>query len=148
MTEFSSNKSLGVAPDKLPPQNIEAEKSILGSFIIDREAINKVADFLRPEDFYNRSHQNIYKAVFALFEKREPIDLLSISNKLQEMKVLDEIGGISYISSLAALVPTSAHINSYAKIVQKKKMKIPIKIQKYTKSNPCEVNHEKTCNIL
>lgn len=122
MTEFSSNKSFGISSDKLPPQNIEAEKSILGSIIIDREAINKVADFLRPEDFYNRSHQNIYKAVFALFERREPIDLLSISNKLQEMKTLDETGGISYISSLAALVPTSAHVNSYAKIVQKKKM--------------------------
>lgn len=108
--------------DKLPPQNIEAEKSLLGSLIIDREAINKVADFLRAEDFYNKSHQNIYKAVFALFEKREPIDLLSISNKLQEMKVIDEIGGISYISSLASSVPTSAHANSYAKIIQKKKM--------------------------
>ncbi|MEK7604104.1 MAG: DnaB-like helicase N-terminal domain-containing protein, partial [Patescibacteria group bacterium] len=108
--------------NKLPPQNIEAEKSILGSLIIDREAINKVADFLRPEDFYNRSHQNIYKAVFALFERKEPIDILSISNKLQEMKVSDETGGISYISSLADSVPTSAHINSYAKIVQKKKM--------------------------
>lgn len=108
--------------DKLPPQNIEAEKSLLGSLIIDREAINKVADFLRPEDFYNRSHQNIYRATFALFEKREPIDLLSISNKLQEMRVMDEIGGISYISSLAASVPTSAHATSYAKIIQKKKM--------------------------
>ena len=108
--------------NKLPPQNIEAEKSLLGSLVIDREAINKVADFLRPEDFYNRSHQSIYKAIFSLFEKREPIDLLSISNKLGEMKALDEIGGISYVSSLATSVPTSAHINSYAKIVQKKKM--------------------------
>lgn len=121
MAEFSS-KPFDVAQGKLPPQNIEAERSLLGSLIIDREAINKVADFLRPEDFYNRAHQNIYKAVFALFERREPVDLLSISNKLQEMKALDEIGGISYISSLTASVPTSAHINSYAKIVQKKKM--------------------------
>jgi replicative DNA helicase len=107
--------------EKLPPQNIEAEKSLLGSLIIDREAINKVADFLKPEDFYHKAHQNIYKAIFSLFEKMEPIDLLSVSNKLQEMKVLDEIGGISYISSLATSVPTSAHIHSYAKIVQKKK---------------------------
>ncbi len=108
--------------NKLPPQNIEAEKSLLGSLVIDREAINKVADLLRPEDFYNKSHQNIYKAIFALFEKREPIDLLSISNKLGGMKALDEAGGISYISSLASSVPTAAHINSYAKIVQKKKI--------------------------
>jgi len=107
---------------KLPPHNIEAEKSLLGSIIIDREAINKVVDFLRPDDFYNKAHQNIYTAISALFEKREPIDLLSISNKLQEMKILDEVGGISYISSLANSVPTSAHISSYAKIVQKKKI--------------------------
>ena len=120
MPEFSS-KPFDIAQGKLPPQNIEAERSLLGSLVIDREAINKVADFLRPEDFYNRTHQNIYKAVFALFEKREPIDLLSIANKLQEMKSLDEVGGISYVSSLAASVPTSAHVNSYAKIVQKKK---------------------------
>src|SRR3989338_5426951 len=113
---------LSVSPDKLPPQNIEAERSLLGSIIIDREAINKVADFMRPEDFYNKAHQSIYKAVFALFERREPIDLLSISNKLAEVKLLDDIGGISYISSLVASVPTSANVNSYAKIVQKKKM--------------------------
>src|SRR3990167_7100053 len=108
--------------DKLPPQNIEAERSLLGSLIIDREAINKVADFLRPEDFYNKAHQNIYGAIFSIFEKREPIDLLSISNKLEEVKILEDVGGVSYISSLATSVPTSAHVNSYAKIVQKKKM--------------------------
>ena len=108
--------------NKLPPQNIDAEKSLLGALLVDREAINKIADFLRPEDFYNKAHQNIYKAIFALFERREPIDLLSISNKLEEVKLLDDVGGISYISSLAASVPTSAHVNSYAKIVQKKKM--------------------------
>ena len=121
MSEFSS-KPFDIAQGKLPPQNIEAEKSLLGSLIIDRESINKVADFLRSEDFYNKGHQNIYQAIFSLFEKREPIDLLSISNKLEEMRVLDETGGVSYISSLANSVPTSAHINSYAKIVQKKKV--------------------------
>lgn len=122
MSDISPNGSNKFIAGKLPPQNIEAEKSLLGSLIIDREAINKVADFLRPEDFYNKSHQNIYRAIFTLFEKREPVDLLSISNKLGEVKILDETGGISYISSLASSVPTSAHINSYAKIVQKKKM--------------------------
>src|SRR3989338_2013214 len=121
MSDTSSNNSFEIARDNLPPQNIEAEKSLIGSLIIHREAINKIADFLRPEDFYNRAHQNIYKAIFALFEKREPIDLLSIANKLEEMKIINEVGGISYVSSLATSVPTSAHINSYAKIVQKKK---------------------------
>lgn len=109
-------------PSQLPPQNIEAEKSLIGSLLIDRDAINKIADIIRAEDFYNRSHQNIYKAVLSLYEKHEPIDLLSISNRLSEMKLLDESGGMAYISSLAASVPTSAHISTYAKIIQKKKM--------------------------
>ena len=122
MANISFDKSFDITKNQLPPQNIEAEKSLLGSLIIDREAINKVGDFLRSEDFYNKGHQNIYKAIFSLFEKREPIDLLSIANRLEEMKALEETGGVSYISSLAASVPTSAHVNSYAKIVQKKKI--------------------------
>ncbi len=109
-------------PDKLPPQSIEAEKSLLGSILIDREAINKVADHLSADAFYNRSHQIIFEAAFALFEKREPIDLLNLSNKLSEMGYLDQIGGRSYLASLVSSVPTSAHVNSYAKIVQRKKM--------------------------
>jgi len=108
--------------DKLPPHNPDAEKSILGSILIDREAINKVADHLGSEDFYNRGHQLIYEAAFSLFEKREPIDLLSLSNKLEEMGSLDQIGGRAYLTSLATSVPTSAHVSSYAKIVQRKKM--------------------------
>src|SRR5690606_22224351 len=102
--------------------NIEAEKSLIGSLLIDRDSINKVADMLRAEDFYNRSHQHIYNAVLSLYEKHEPIDLLSISDKLSSNKLLDEVGGMSYVSSLAANVPTSAHITTYAKINQKKKM--------------------------
>src|SRR3989338_2978530 len=107
--------------DKLPPQNIDAEKSLLGSVLIDRDALNKVGDHLQVEDFYNRSHQLIYEAAFALFEKREPIDLLSLSNKLEERDQLEQIGGRTYLTSLASSVPTSAHISTYAKIIQKKK---------------------------
>ena len=109
-------------PDKLPPRNIDAEKSLLGSILIDREAINKVADHLRVEDFYNRNHQMIYEAMVSLFEKREPIDILSLSNCLTETGRLDESGGMSYLSSLVNAVASSAHVGSYAKIVQKKKM--------------------------
>mgnify|MGYP001613871894 FL=1 len=65
MANISFDKSFDITKNQLPPQNIEAEKSLLGSLIIDREAINKVGDFLRSEDFYNKGHQNIYKAIFA-----------------------------------------------------------------------------------
>lgn len=111
-----------ISPDKLPPQNIDAEKSILGSIFIDKDAIGKVADFLNPEDFYTPAHSIIFATALNLFEKHEPIDLLSLSNRLEEMGQLSEIGGISYLTSLASSVPTSSHISTYGKIVQRKKM--------------------------
>ncbi len=110
------------SPNKLPPQNLDAEKSLLGSILIDREALNKVVDFLTPADFYNRAHQLIYDGMLSLFEKSEPIDLLSLSNKLSERGQLSDVGGSSYLTSLASSVPTSAHIATYGKIIQRKKM--------------------------
>ena len=106
----------------LPPQNLEAEKSLLGSLLLDKESINKVLDFLKPEDFYSRAHQIIYENVVKLFEKREPIDLLSLSNKLKESSQLDIIGGIGYLTSLVNSVPTAAHIFHYGKIIERKKV--------------------------
>lgn len=111
-----------ISPDKLPPQNLDAEKSLLGALLLDKEAINKIADITRPEDFYQHGHRLICEAAFSLHEKHEPIDLLSLSNKLGEMGVLENIGGVAYLTSLVNSVPTSAHITSYAKIVQRKKM--------------------------
>lgn len=108
--------------DKLPPRNIDAEKSLLGALLVDKEAINKVADYLRCDDFYSRGHQIIYQAAMALFDKKDPIDLLNLSNKLREMGQIDEIGGLGYLTSIANAVPSSAHIASYAKIVQKKRL--------------------------
>lgn len=107
---------------QLPPQNIEAEKSTLGSILLDKEAVNRVIDFLKPEDFYNRAHQLVFAAMATLFEKREPIDLLSLSNKLEEMGHLEAIGGAGYLSSLINTVPSSSHILHYGKIVERKKI--------------------------
>lgn len=122
MNNASPNKSFGIARDRLPPQALEVEKTLLGSLLIDKEAINKVADLLKPEDFYQRSHQIIYQAVMSLFDKRESLDLLSLANKLEEMGHLENIGGMAYLTSLASSVGTAAHIISYAKIIQRKKM--------------------------
>ena len=108
--------------DKLPPQNIEAEKSLIGSLLLDKEAINKVADSLKSQDFYSRAHQIIYAGMFRLFERQEPIDLLSLSNLLEETGQLETIGGIGYLTSLVNAVPTSAHAANYAKIVERKKI--------------------------
>jgi replicative DNA helicase len=111
-----------ISSDKLPPQNLDAEKSILGSILIDKESINKIVDFLTPHDFYSRPHQIIYEAALTLFEKREPIDMLSLSNRLEETGNINDIGGVSYLTSLANTVPTASHITNYARIVQRKKM--------------------------
>ena len=106
--------------EKLPPQNIEAEQSVLGSLLIDKEAIIKVADILKPEDFYKDTHKMIFEAMLDLYEKREPIDVLSLTNILEEKNHLELIGGRSYLATLANSVPSSAHILNYAQIVQKK----------------------------
>jgi len=106
----------------LPPQNIEVERSVLGSVILDNSSLNKIADFLHPEDFYNRAHQLIFTSSIFLYNKSEPIDIISLSNRLREENVLDIVGGVAYLTSLVNSVPSAAHVESYAKIVQKKKI--------------------------
>jgi len=109
-------------PDKLPPQNIEAEKSLLGSLMIDKNAIIKVADFLQPRDFYKTNHQKIYQAIQDLFERGDPVDLLAVSNRLQEKGELEDVGGNSYLTELVNSVPNALHVLNYAKIVQRKRI--------------------------
>ena len=107
---------------KLPPQDIEAERSVLGALMLDKSAIIKVADLLAAEDFYNPHHNQIYQTIFELYEKNEPIDILSVTNKLRDQKLLSEIGGSSYLSDLVAGVPTATHVSYYAKRVKQKKV--------------------------
>jgi len=106
----------------LPPQNIEAEQSVLGSLMLDKDAITRIADTIKPDDFYKQIHGNIYQAMMELYEKNEPIDLLSLTNRLKEKKQLKKIGGNSYLTGLVNTVPTAAHIAHYAKIIKNKKI--------------------------
>ncbi|MDD3887230.1 MAG: replicative DNA helicase [Patescibacteria group bacterium] len=106
--------------EKLPPRNKEAEKSVLGSLLIDKDAVIKVSDFLRPEDFYEEKNSIIFSSMLELYEKREPIDVVSLANSLTDKGHLDLIGGRSYLVSLANIVPTAGNIIHYAKIVQRK----------------------------
>lgn len=108
--------------EKLPPQSIEAEKSLLGSLMLDKDAILKVADFLKPEDFYRPEHQEIYRAVVEIFERGEPIDFLSVSNRLKEKNLLEGIGGNGYLTELINTVPTPTHALNYAKIIHRKRI--------------------------
>ncbi len=109
-------------PEKLPPQSLEAERSLLGALMLDKSAILKVVDFLTPQDFYKGIHQDIYQSMVELFERREPIDLLSLSTRLKEKGHLEEIGGNSYLTELINSVPTASNILNYAKIVQRKRV--------------------------
>ncbi len=105
---------------RVPPNNIEAEQSVLGSLMLDKDAIIKVADFLNIGDFYKDTHNIIYRSMLSLYESKEPIDVLSLSNKLEENKELEVAGGSSYLASLVNSVPSAANVVHYAKVVQKK----------------------------
>lgn len=105
---------------KVPPQNIEAEQSVLGALLLDKNSVIKVADILRSEDFYRDDHKVIYENILKLFEKRRPIDVLTLTEELTKVKKLKEVGGASYIATLVNGVPTSAHIVTYANIVHQK----------------------------
>ena len=107
--------------EKIPPQNTEAEQCLLGCLMLDKEAIVKVVDFIRSEDFYKGGHQDIYSAMVELYEKSDPIDIVSVSARLKERNKLEDIGGSAYLSSLINTVPTATHVASYAKIVSQKK---------------------------
>lgn len=107
-------------PERLTPQNLEAEQSFLGSLLLDKDAMIKVADLLTPEDFYLDKHRIIYEAMLDLYRRNEPIDLLSLGNRLQEKQSLERTGGRAFLIELSNIVPTASHVVHYGNIVQKK----------------------------
>lgn len=107
-----------MADIKLQPQNIEAEKAVLGAILIDKDAIIRVADFLKPEFFYDSRHQSIYETMLELFDAREPIDLVTIPDRLRKKKILKEVGGVSYITELVNETPTASNIESYGRLIK------------------------------
>lgn len=109
----NSEKNTG----KVPPQNIDAEKSLLGAILIDEEVLIDVAEIVRPIDFYDKRHATIYGGIIRLFEKHSPVDLLTLTDELSKKNELDGVGGASYLSELTNHVPTAAHAKSYAEIV-------------------------------
>ncbi|NOZ24738.1 MAG: replicative DNA helicase [Nitrospirae bacterium] len=108
------------ALDKLPPQNLEAEQSILGAILLDNEALLKSLEVISADDFYRNSHRLIFNAMVELFEKNEPIDLITLTDHLRTKNQLEVIGGVSYLSSLVNAVPTSANVRYHSKIVKEK----------------------------
>jgi replicative DNA helicase len=107
------------AVDRLPPNNIDAEQSVLGSLLIDRDAIIRVDSFLRPEDFYLPSNVLIFRAIKELYQDRQPSDLVTLSDRLDHAGQLEQAGGTAYLASLLTAVPTSVHVEYYARIVER-----------------------------
>jgi len=104
--------------EKIPPHSIDAEQSVLGAILIDKQSINEVTKFLQPEDFYLQSHKTIFEAMLDLDEAVEPLDLLTVTEHLRKKGDLDKIGGAAYVASLTNVVPTAAHIEYYGRMVE------------------------------
>ena len=107
-------------PERVPPQNIEAEQAVLGAMLIKKEAIVEVQEILRPDDFYREAHRIVYEAMAELQNNDEAVDLVTLTEQLRKAEKLDKIGGISFVTQLANAVPTAANVTYYAKIVKEK----------------------------
>ena len=106
--------------DRIPPQSVEAEQSVLGAMLIEKEAIMKVIEILKPEDFYRESHRVIYQAALSLANRSEAVDIITITEQLRKDDKLEAVGGISYVTSLANAIPTAANVGHHARIVEEK----------------------------
>ncbi len=107
---------------RIPPQSVEAEQSVIGSMLIDKEVIPVVMEVLKPEDFYRPDHKEIYEVIIELFDKAQPIDLITVSERLKFHGKLELVGGLEYLTNIATDVPTTANVKHYAKIVEEKSL--------------------------
>jgi replicative DNA helicase len=107
---------------RVPPQNIEAEQSLLGGLLVDAESMNKVADIIGSADFYRDSHSKIFALITDLYERNDAIDMITISSLARDRGILESIGGVTYLNTLVDLMPSAANIAHYAKMVKEKSL--------------------------
>lgn len=103
---------------RVPPHSLEAETSVLGALLLDKDAVISVAEFLKADHFYDIKHKSIYECILELYEQREPVDVLTVSDRLKRKKHLSDVGGATYLTDLVNKVPTAAHVEHYGKIVK------------------------------
>ncbi|MFD0871787.1 replicative DNA helicase [Chlamydia abortus] len=108
--------------DRIPPQNLEAEQAVLGAILLDSDALVTVMERIISEDFYSTKHQNIFDAMVELAEANEPVDLVTLTVRLQDKQQLEQVGGVSYLTQLANAVPTAANVDYYAQIIEEKSL--------------------------
>ena len=113
-------KDIDLALDRLPPQNIEAEQSVLGAILLENDALPKALEIISPEDFYREAHRKVFDVIIELFDKNEAIDLITVTDSLKRKNELDSVGGVTYLSGLVSLVPTAANVRYHAKIIKEK----------------------------
>jgi replicative DNA helicase len=117
---------VAIAPavlEKLPPSNVDAEQAVIGSLLLDRDALVKISGFLLPDDFFRDSHRVVYEAMLELYRRNEPVDIVTVADELERNEELQAAGGLGYIHSLATVVPTAIHVEYYAEIVQRTSLK-------------------------
>ena len=102
------------------PQNIEAEQSVIGAMLIDKNAVEEIAEQLKPDDFYRQAHRVIFRTMLALYSKNEAVDMVTVTDELKKTGKLNDVGGVSYITMLANIVPTAANVKYHARIVAEK----------------------------
>ncbi|HYC83506.1 MAG TPA: replicative DNA helicase [Candidatus Paceibacterota bacterium] len=117
---LSTSQSFSTSSLRIPPQDIAAEQALLGAVMLRPESLNDIADIITPDDFYVQKHKTIFRGMFTLYDKNEPIDAVSLSSLLKEQKQLESIGGTSYLAELVQMVPSASNAAYYADIIQKK----------------------------
>lgn len=122
MPKLNTTTSISNSAARIPPQSLEAERSTLGSIILDGSVIHEVSDLINEDDFYHLKHRLIFKSILDLYGKNEPIDFLSVTNRLKELKKIEEAGGASFITELVNSVPSASNVKHYAEIVHKKRI--------------------------
>jgi replicative DNA helicase len=115
-----NKKDADLSAHRIPPQNLEAERSVLGGMLLDNQAIHQVLEILDGDDFYSSGHKKIFQSIIDLTERNEPADLITLSNLLKDRSQLDPVGGAAYLGSLVDAVPSAANIGYYSKIVKEK----------------------------
>ncbi len=105
---------------KIPPHDIEAEQAVIGSMLTDKDAVVEAVEVLRPDDFYRQDNKTIYEAILNLYNKAEPVDIITVKAELSSLGKFEAVGGIEYIATLPDKVPTTANVDKYIKIVEEK----------------------------
>jgi len=139
---------VSVLLEKIPPHNLEAEQAVLGSMMLDKEAVYTATGILLPEDFYKESHQVMYKALLDLDSRGEPIDMITLTEELRQKNNLDKVGGIGYVAAIANTVPTAANVRYYADIVAEKAILRSLIRSTTNIANRCYEDREDTYELL